>query len=121
MLTDLQRKYYDIKSDILRQLHTETFNGSNPDGAWDLMRKFYDVNMLNALHFSNSDLLDPYTYSDTFDGLKDTLLDAITIFYNNNPKLLSDDFTLNNNYYNVDLRCFIVDVEDMLKQDKRDN
>jgi len=121
MLTDLQRKYYDIKSDILRQLHTETFNGSNPDGSWDLMRKFYDVNMLNALHFSNSDLLDPYTYSDTFDGLKDTLLDAITIFYNNNPKLLSDDFTLNNNYYNVDLRCFIVDVEDMLKQDKRDN
>jgi hypothetical protein len=35
--------------------------------------------------------------------------------------MLDEKFTLNNNFYPVDLRVFIVDLEDALLKEKREN
>jgi len=118
---ELNELYNDTRLRSLQALHNDTFEDADYTGSWDLIRKFYDITMLHGLHFSGSNLLDPYAWGESFDYVKQDVEDCIREFYNNYQWMLDEKFTLNNNFYPVDLRVFIVDLEDALQQEKRDN
>jgi lysozyme family protein len=118
---ELDALYYDTRSRSLQALHNDTFEGANYYGSWDLIRKFYDITMLHGLHFSDSDILDPYAWGEAFDYVKEGTEELIREFYNVNDTMLDEKFTLNNNFYPVDLRVFIVDLEYTLRKEKRES
>ena len=117
---ELEALYYGTRTRSLQALHNDTFKGAEYNGSWDLIRKFYDITILQGLHFSNSNLLDPYAWGDSFEYLKEYVDESIRDFYNVNDHMLDEKFTLNNNFYPVDLRVFIVDLEDALLKEKRE-
>jgi hypothetical protein len=45
----------------------------------------------------------------------------IAEFYNHNALLLDESFTLNNNFYNVNLRLLIVDIESNLREEAKES
>jgi lysozyme family protein len=118
---ELDALFYDTRSRSLQALHNDTFEGADYYGSWDLIRKFYDITMLQGLHFSDGNILDPYAWGDSFEYLKEYLDESIRDFYKVNDTMLDEKFTLNNNFYPVDLRVFIVDLEDALQQEKRES
>jgi lysozyme family protein len=118
---ELDALYYDTRSRTLQALHNDTFEGAEYNGSWNVIRTFYDITMLQGLYFSDSNLLDPYAWGDSFEYLKNDIEQEIRGFYTVNDTLLDENFTLNNNFYPVDLRVFIVDLEDALLKEKREN
>jgi hypothetical protein len=118
---ELDALFYDTRSRTLQALHNDTFEGADYYGSWDLIRKFYDITMLHGLYFSDGNILDPYTWVDAFEYVKEGAEELIREFYNVNDTMLDEKFTLNNNFYPVDLRVFIVDLEDALLKEKREN
>jgi hypothetical protein len=85
-----------------------------------VINTIYDYVLMDGL-YDNNDIVDIYDYKDGLEYLNGNLNHAISYFYETNRKLLNDDFTLNNNFYFTDLRCFIVDLENSLRQEKRNN
>jgi hypothetical protein len=83
-----------------------------------MLRMFYDFTILKDMVIT-SELLDPYIAGDIMDAHKEVLINAITGFYDINPGLLTDKFSLNDNWYDVDLRCLIVDLEDFVRQERK--
>jgi len=83
-----------------------------------IVNTIYDYILIDSV-YDNNNLVDIYDKGDSVEYLKDSLATGLTLFYENNPKLLSDNFTLNNNFYFTDLRCFIVDLEDSLRQERQ--
>ena len=83
-----------------------------------IINSIYDYILIDSV-YDNNNLVDIYDKNDSVEYLKDSLATALTLFYETNPKLLNDNFTLNNNFYFTDLRCFIVDLEDSLRQERQ--
>jgi hypothetical protein len=83
-----------------------------------IVNTIYDYILIDSV-YDNNNLVDIYDKSDSVEYLKESLATGLTLFYKTNPKLLSEDFTLNNNFYFTDLRCFIVDLEDSLLQERQ--
>ena len=118
---ELNELYKDTRLRSLQALHNDTFEDAEYTGSWQLIRKFYDVTMLHALYFSDGNILDTFTWADAFEYVKEDVEDCIREFYNNYQWMLDEKFTLNNSFYPVDLRVFILDLEDALRKEKRDN
>jgi hypothetical protein len=79
----------------------------------------YDMVLINDIYQGNNivSIFDSY---DSFEYLsQDIFTQQVKDFYDAMPKLLNEDFTLNNNFYFTDLRCFIVDLEDSLRQERQ--
>jgi hypothetical protein len=119
-LRDIQNTY---KSTILEGLYKETFNGVNLEDvgvAWDLLRAFYDCDVFFSFIYS-----DNYLFEDLSEEIEDTVTekvyDMIAEFYNHNALLLDESFTLNNNFYNVNLRLLIVDIESNLREEAKES
>jgi len=85
--------------------------------AVKIVNTIYDYVLIESV-YDNNHIVDIYDYDDSRQYLKVRLSNAISYFYQENPKLLNENFTLNNNFYFTDLRCFIVDLEDSLRQEK---
>lgn len=83
-----------------------------------IVNTIYDYILIDSV-YDNNNLVDIYDKSDSVEYLKDSLATGLTYFYETNPKLLNDNFTLNNNFYFTNLRCFIVDLEDSLRQERQ--
>lgn len=83
-----------------------------------IINTIYDYILMDSL-YDNNNIVDTYDYNDGLEYLNENLGHAISYFYENNPKLLSDNFSLNDNFYFTDLRCFIVDLEDSLRQERK--
>jgi hypothetical protein len=121
---DLAKIPDNHKALVIQGLYENIFNGvvnqDNQDlinNAWPMLRMFYDFTILKDMVIT-SELLDPYSTGDVMDAHREVLINAITGFYDLNPGLLTDNFSLNDNWYDVDLRCLIVDLEDSLRQEK---
>jgi hypothetical protein len=82
-----------------------------------IINTIYDYILLECI-YDNNNIVDIYDYNDALEYLNGNLNNAISYFYQDNPKLLNESFTLNNNFYFTDLRCFIVDLEDSLRQER---
>jgi hypothetical protein len=78
----------------------------------------YDSVVMNSLYNQNN-IVSTFDDYDAFESIKETLSQSIMDFYDAIPKLLNESFTLNNNFYFTDLRCFIVDLEDSLRQERQ--
>ena len=83
-----------------------------------IINTIYDYILMESL-YDNNNIVDTYDYNDGLEYLNENLGHAISYFYETNSKLLNDNFTLNNNFYFTDLRCFIVDMEDSLRQERQ--
>ena len=83
-----------------------------------IINTIYDYILLECI-YDNNNIVDIYDYNDALEYLNGNLNNAISYFYQDNPKLLNESFTLNNNFYFTDLRCFIVDLEDSLRQERQ--
>lgn len=84
-----------------------------------IVNALFDMVLMKSIYESNS-IVSIFDWYDSFEYLsQDILTQQVKDFYETNPKLLSDDFTLNNNFYFTDLRCFIVDMEDSLRQERQ--
>jgi hypothetical protein len=83
-----------------------------------IINTIYDYILMESL-YDNNNIVDTYDYNDGLEYLNENLGHAVSYFYETNPKLLNDDFSLNNNFYFTDLRCFIVDLEDSLRQERQ--
>jgi hypothetical protein len=83
-----------------------------------VINTIYDYVLMDNL-YDNNNIVDIYDYKDGLEYLNENLHHAISYFYETNRKLLNDDFTLNNNFYFTDLRCFIVDLENSLRQERQ--
>lgn len=116
-----------IKSNLIDELLKDAKPLLNESEYNDLFSKahairiidaLYDMVLIHSIYESNS-IVSNFDWYDAFKTLiDDNLTQAVIDFYDAMPKLLSDSFTLNNNFYFVDLRCFIVDMEDSLRQDR---
>lgn len=121
----------DSRQAITDKLIEEVFLDAQKILTNDDMLKLYDsgsvVKIVNTIYdyvlidsvYNNNHIVDIYDYDDSKQYLRKNLYDAISYFYQENPKLLTDDFTLNNNFYFTDLRCFIVDLEYSLRQERK--
>jgi hypothetical protein len=78
----------------------------------------YDMFLMNSIYEGNN-IVSNFDAYESFEYLsQDILTQQVKDFYDAMPKLLNDNFSLNNNFYFTDLRCFIVDLEDSLRQEK---
>jgi hypothetical protein len=117
----------DIVSNLISDLVKDAESFLTQDESIDLVVKghaariiyaFYDSVVMNSLYDANN-IVSTFDDYDAFESIKENLSQAIIDFYDANPKLLNDNFTLNNNFYFTDLRCFIVDLEDSLRQERQ--
>jgi len=115
MNKDLRAVKDEYTPTILQGLFDNAFTGLTPEYGWDVIRVLHNADLLLSLNDIDIDM------DARMDFIADKVSDTVSMFYDNNQALLNDDFTLNDNYYNVNLRLLIIDVEDMLKQDKRYN
>ena len=88
--------------------------------AVKIIATIYDYILIESV-YDNNHIVDIYDYDDSRQYLQTNLSNAIDYFYQENPKLLNDNFTLNNDFYFTDLRCFIVDLEDSLRKERQGN
>ena len=118
----MNNKYIDLRAikdeytpSILQGLYDNAFTGLTPEYGWDVIRVLHNADCLLSLNDIDIDI------DARMDFIADKVNDTISMFYDNNQDLLNDNFTLNDNYYNVNLRLLIIDIEDILKQDKKYN
>jgi len=79
----------------------------------------YDMFLMNSIYEGNN-IVSNFDAYESFEYLsQDILTQQVKDFYDAMPKLLNDNFSLNNNFYFTDLRCFIVDLEDSLRQESQ--
>jgi hypothetical protein len=79
----------------------------------------YDMFLMNSIYQGNN-IVSNFDRYESFEYLsQDILTQQVKDFYDAMPKLLNESFTLNNNFYFTDLRCFIVDLEDSLRQERQ--
>jgi hypothetical protein len=116
----------DIVSSLISELLKDAESFLTQDESMDLVVKghaariiyaLYDSVVMNSLYQYNN-IVSNFDSYDAFEYLKENLSQSIIDFYDAMPKLLNDNFTLNNNFYFVDLRVFICDMEDSLRQER---
>lgn len=112
MYKDLRAFKDEYTPFILQGLYDNAFTGLTPKNGWDVIRVLHSVNSLLSLNELDIDI------DERMDFIADKINDSITMFYNDNQDLLNEDFSLNDNYYNVNLRLLIIDVERALLEDK---
>jgi hypothetical protein len=110
----IQEVFKDAKNMLNEKEYQNLFNSGS---VVKIVNTIYDYILMESL-YDNNNIVDIYDYQDGLEYLNENLHHAISYFYQENPKLLDESFTLNNNFYFTDLRCFIVDLEDSLRQEK---
>jgi hypothetical protein len=106
--------FKDAKNMLTEKEYMDLFNSGS---VVKIINTIYDYVLMESL-YDNNNIVDIYDYQDGLEYLNENLSHAISYFYQENIKLLNESFTLNNNFYFTDLRCFIVDLEDILRQEK---
>jgi hypothetical protein len=116
VITDslIEEVFKDAKNMLTEKEYQDLFNSGS---VVKIINTIYDYVLMESL-YDNNNIVDIYDYNDGLEYLNGNLNNAISYFYQENPKLLDDNFSLNNNFYFTDLRCFIVDLEDSLRQEK---
>ena len=97
---------------------SESINLVYTGHAARIIYALYDSVVMNSLYNQNN-IVSTFDDYDAFESIKETLTQSIMDFYDAIPKLLNENFTLNNNFYFTDLRCLIVDLEDSLRQERQ--
>jgi hypothetical protein len=115
MYKDLRAVKDEYTPTILQGLYDNAFTGLTPEYGWDVIRVLHNADCLLSLNDIDIDM------DARMDFVADKVNDTVSMFYDNNQALLNDDFTLNDYYYNVNLRAFIIEVERTLKSDKKYN
>jgi hypothetical protein len=110
----IEEVFKDAKNMLNEKEYQDLFNSGS---VVKIVNTIYDYILMESL-YDNNNIVDIYDYNDGLEYLNGNLNNAISYFYQDNPKLLNDNFSLNNNFYFTDLRCFIVDLEDSLRQEK---
>jgi hypothetical protein len=111
---DLREIKNDYTPKILQGLYDNTFNGlDNVKDAWTVIRVLYNVDILLSISDVDIDM------DARMDFIVDQTTSAISEFYQVNPELLDDSFSLNDYYYNTNLRALIISIEETLKSDKQ--
>lgn len=113
--TLIDKVFKDAKNILTDKEYQELYYHGN---VVKIINTIYDYILMKSL-YDNNNIVDTYDYNDGLEYLNENLGHAISYFYETNPKLLNDDFSLNNNFYFTDLRCFIVDHEDFLRQERQ--
>jgi hypothetical protein len=108
----------NLYQDVIKDANKINVSESDIKGVHNVINVFYDLESQKDIYYENN-LVDYFDWQDALDYLYESVRQSISDFYDANPKLLNDDFTLNNNFYFVDLRCFIVDMEDSLRQERQ--
>lgn len=111
----IEEVFKDAKPLLSNQEYETLFNSGS---VVKIVNTIYDYILVDSV-YDNNNLVDIYDKSDSVEYLKESLATGLIYFYETNPKLLNDNFTLNNNFYFTDLRCFIVDMEDSLRQERQ--
>ena len=112
----IQEVFLDAKKILTDKEYETLFNSGS---VIHIINALYDMVLMESIYYSNS-IVSIFDWYDSFEYLsQDILTQQVKDFYTLNPKLLSDNFTLNNNFYFTDLRCFIVDMEDFLRQERQ--
>jgi hypothetical protein len=116
VITDslIETVFKETKPFLTDKEYMDLFNSGS---VVKIINTIYDYVLMESL-YDNNNIVDIYDYNDGLEYLNGNLNNAISYFYQDNPKLLNDNFSLNNNFYFTDLRCFIVDLEDSLRQEK---
>jgi hypothetical protein len=107
-----------LYQDIVKDAKDLNITESDIKGAFNVVNAFYDLETQKDIYYNNN-IVDYFDWQDALDYLYESVRQSIHDFYTLNPKLLNDNFTLNNNFYFTDLRCFIVDEEDILRQERQ--
>jgi hypothetical protein len=117
VITDslIETVFKEAKPFLTDKEYQDLFNSGH---VVKIIATIYDYILINIV-YDNNHIVDIYDYDDSKDYLNINLDNAISYFYQENPKLLNDNFSLNNNFYFTDLRCFIVDLEDSLRQERQ--
>ena len=117
VITDflIETVFKEAKPFLTDKEYQDLYNGGH---VVKIIATIYDYILINIV-YDNNHIVDIYDYDDSKDYLNINLDNAISYFYQENPKLLNDNFSLNNNFYFTDLRCFIVDLEDSLRQERQ--
>jgi hypothetical protein len=112
----------DYKPTIIQGLYEETFGDEvieERGNAYEMIRAFYDVDIFFQFIYSDNFVFQEIAQDeDVINNISERVYEVMYAFYKNNPKLLNEDFTLNNNFYNVNLRLLIVDIESNLREEK---
>jgi hypothetical protein len=112
----------DYKPTIIQGLYEETFSDEvieERGNAYEMIRAFYDVDIFFQFIYSDNFVFQEIAQDDdVINNISERVYEVMYAFYKNNPKLLNEDFTLNNNFYNVNLRLLIVDIESNLREEK---
>jgi hypothetical protein len=116
VITDslIETVFKEAKPFLTDKEYMDLFNSGS---VVKIINTIYDYILMESI-YDNNNIVDIYDYNDGLEYLNENLHHAISYFYQENPKLLNENFTLNNNFYFTDLRCFIVDLEDSLRQEK---
>jgi hypothetical protein len=117
VITDslIETVFKETKPFLTDKEYMDLFNSGS---VVKIINTIYDYVLMESL-YDNNNIVDIYDYNDGLEYLNGNLNNAISYFYQDNPKLLNESFTLNNNFYFTDLRCFIVDLEDSLRQERQ--
>jgi hypothetical protein len=117
VITDslIETVFKEAKPFLTDKEYMDLFNSGS---VVKIINTIYDYILMNSL-YDNNNIVDIYDYNDGLEYLNGNLNNAISYFYQENSKLLNDNFSLNNNFYFTDLRCFIVDLEDSLRQERQ--
>lgn len=118
VITDnlIETVFKDAKLLLNDKEYETLFNSSS---VVRIVNALYDMVSMNNIYYQNN-IVSIFDANDSFEYLsQDILTQQVKDFYETNPKLLNDKFSLNNNFYFTDLRCFIVDLEDSLRQERQ--
>jgi hypothetical protein len=107
-----------LYQDIIKDAKNLNIMENDIKGVFDVVNVFYDLETQKDIYYGNN-IVDYFEWQDALDYLYESVRQSIHDFYALNPKLLNDNFTLNNNFYFTGLRCFIVDEEDSLRQERQ--
>jgi hypothetical protein len=124
--------FNDSRQKIVSNLIDELVIDAKPflteDESIDLVVKGHAARIIYALYdmvsmyeiYQGNNIVSNFDAYESFEYLsQDILTQQVKDFYDAMPKLLNESFTLNNNFYFTDLRCFIVDLEDSLRQERQ--
>jgi hypothetical protein len=106
-VNDLQSNYNDMLDPTTQDIKN----------LYETVATLVDFNLLYEI-YNRGNIVDTYDTKDMVDYVTSNATQAIETFYTLNPNLLSDNFSLNDNRYHVDIRCIIIDFEDFLRHDK---
>ena len=112
----IETVFLDAKPFLSDKEYMDLFNSGS---VVKIVNTIYDYVLIDSV-YDNNNIADSYDRNDAFDTyLNENLDNSIRYFYEQNTKLLNENFTLNNNFYFTDLRCLIVDLEDSLRQERQ--